>query len=161
MTDGHAEKPVADMEIIVEPESAMLRELVSYWDKKRGARFAPRRADIDPIEIPSHLSHIHMMDVLDGGTDFRYRLVGTAIVEGLGRDNTGKRLSELYGDRPEVLRRFVARFALVVNEKRPVFSRGHIWWLPDRSYRRYAGGSVPLSDDGLTVNMILSELFVL
>jgi hypothetical protein len=41
-----------------------------------------------------------MMDVLDGGKDFRYRLVGTTLVEGLGRDNTGKRLCELYGDRP-------------------------------------------------------------
>jgi hypothetical protein len=43
MTAAHAEKPVADMEIIVEPESAMLQELVSYWDKKRGA-VLPRAA---------------------------------------------------------------------------------------------------------------------
>ncbi len=161
MTANEPKKPFADMEIIAQPAVAEIGELVAYWEKKRGTRFAPQRSEIDPTEIPRHLSHIHMMDVLEGGADFRYRLIGTAIVAGLGRDNTGKRLSELYGDRPEVLRRFLDRFALVVREKRPIFSRGYIWWLPDRSYRRFAGGSLPLSDDGVTVNMILSELFVL
>lgn len=60
-----------------------------------------------------------------------------------------------------MLRRFVSRFAVVVKEKRPVFSRGRVWWLPDRNYHRFAGGSLPLSEDGMTVNIILSELFVL
>lgn len=88
MNSAADEASFSDMEIIAQPEVAPIRDLVAYSDKKRGDRFAPRRSDIDPTEIPRHLPHIHMMDVLDGGADFRYRLIGTAIVQGLGRDNT-------------------------------------------------------------------------
>jgi hypothetical protein len=161
MSPAAEDASFSDLEIIEQPEVPLMRDLVRYWDQKRRDRRAPRRSDIDPTEIPTHLPNLHMMDVLDGGADFRYRLIGTAIVEGLGRDNTNKRLSELYADRPEVLRKLVARFALVAMEKRPIFSRGRIWWLPDRNYRRFAGSSLPLSDDGVTINMILSEFFVL
>jgi hypothetical protein len=161
MSPAAKDTSFSDLEIIERPEVPLMQDLVAYWDRKRGDRLAPRRSDIDPTEIPTHLANLHMMDVLDGGADFRYRLIGTAIVEGLGRDNTGKRLSELYADRPEVLHKLVARFALVANERRPIFSRGRIWWLPDRSYRRFAGSSLPLSDDGVTVNIILSEFFAL
>ncbi|HYM30423.1 MAG TPA: PAS domain-containing protein [Candidatus Cybelea sp.] len=153
--------PATEYEIIDKPALPIIQELVDYWEKKRAGRMAPSRAEIDPAELKAHLPHIHLIDVIDGGADFRYRLVGTSIVQGLGRDNTGKRVSELYGDRPEVCARIIARFALVVTEKRPIFSRGRIWWMPDRNFRGLAGGSVPLSDDGVNVNIILSELFVI
>jgi hypothetical protein len=149
-----------DVEFIDKPDVRLIDDLITYWDRKRAGRIGPRRADIDPSEIVVHLPHIFMLDMLDGGQDFRYRLVGTRIVEGLGRDNTGKRLSEVYRDRPQALAQLKAVFRLPVDRKVPIFARGHIFWLPEAQYRRFTGASMPLSDDGATVNIVLAEMFV-
>jgi hypothetical protein len=152
--------PIVDFEVIEQPDLPLIKQLVAYWEKKRGMRLAPCRADVDPVELRMHLPNIFMVDVLDGGVDFRYRLIGTAIVAGLGRDSTGKRLSELYRDRPKVLARLLERFNLVVTQRRPVFTRGQVYWLPDASLRRFVSGAVPLSDDGATVDIVLVEMLL-
>jgi PAS domain len=152
--------PVVDFEVIEQPDLPLIKELVAYWERKRGMRLAPRRADVDPVDLRMHLPNIFMVDVLDGGGDFRYRLIGTAIVAGLGRDSTGKRLSELYHDRPKVLARLLERFNLVLTQERPVFTRGQVYWLPDATIRRFVSGAVPLSDDGATVNIVLVEMLL-
>jgi hypothetical protein len=152
--------PVVDFEVIEQPDLPLIKELVAYWERKRGMRLAPCRADVDLMDLRMHLRTIFMVDVLDGGADFRYRLIGTAIVAGLGRDSTGKRLSELYHDRPKVLARLLERFNLVLTQKRPVFTRGQVYWLPDATIRRFVSGAVPLSDDGATVNIVLVEMLL-
>jgi len=89
-----------EYEIVDEPGAPMLPDLVAYWDAKRAARLAPPRAAIDPLDIPKHLQHLFMLDVVDSGRDFRLRLIGTEIVRGLGRDSTGQYFSELFEDQP-------------------------------------------------------------
>ena len=149
-----------DVEFLDKPDVRLIDDLVVYWDHKRAGRMAPRRADIDPSEIVAHLPHLFMLDVIDGGKDFRFRLIGTHLVEGLGRDYTGKLVSEAYGDRPEVLAQALAVFRLPLRRKGPIFARGRIYWLPDIRYRRFTGASMPLSDDGVNVNIVLAEMFV-
>jgi hypothetical protein len=53
--------------------------IYSIDTRKRGSRFAPRRADIDPADLVASLSRITLSDVRRAGTsiDFRYRLAGT------------------------------------------------------------------------------------
>ena len=138
----------------------LLGDLVAYWDTKRKGCMAPPRSAIDPIEIPRHLPHLFMLDVIDAGADFRFRLIGTEITRGLGRDSTGRHFSDLFQTQPKSLAKLLARFALVVEEKRPSFSRGRIFWHADKTHCSFAAVSVPLSDDGATVNIILSELVV-
>src|SRR5690606_40981648 len=46
---------------------------------KRGDRIMPARADMDPLELRDYLGWIVIVDVLDGGSDFYYRLVGTKV----------------------------------------------------------------------------------
>jgi hypothetical protein len=151
---------LADIEIVVQPDVLLINELVAYWERKRTGRFAPRRAEIDPTELGPHLPHVFMVDVLQGGADFRFRLIGTEIVKGLGRDSTGMRFSELYRGQPEALQKLLAIFRTIIEEKRPVFGRGSVFWLPSRDTRRFAVGFLPLSDDGVSVNIVLSELFI-
>ena len=43
---------VKDAAAITEPR---LQRLYEYWNEKRGARRAPLRGDIDPVEIPELL----------------------------------------------------------------------------------------------------------
>lgn len=58
---------------IAEPRPA---EALADWHRRRGDRKMPRRADIDPTEITTVLPHLRLIDVLEGGARYRYRLVG-------------------------------------------------------------------------------------
>jgi hypothetical protein len=150
----------ADVELIGRPDTPFIDDLVTYWDRKRAGRIAPRRSDIDPAEIKVHLPHVFMVDVINGGDDFRYRLVGTGIVEALGRDSTGKCLSERYGDQPQARAQLKSIFTLVADRKVPIFTRGRLFWMPKARYRRFSGAVLPLSDDGTNVNILFAEMFV-
>ncbi|GAB4362090.1 MAG: hypothetical protein Kow00114_17100 [Kiloniellaceae bacterium] len=87
------------------PISPLGREFLAYWHGKcpppdAGGGF-PARAAIAPEEILTLLPYIFMLDVLkdeQGRLDFRFRLVGTAIVDIEG-EHTGKLLSEMFPDR--------------------------------------------------------------
>lgn len=72
-----------------------LRFLLRYWTEKRAAADMPPVSAIDPIEMRPALGYIMLLDVLDGGADFRYRLYGTQIVDRTGTDWTGRTVSEM------------------------------------------------------------------
>jgi len=86
------------------PISPLGREFLTYWHGKcpppeDGGGF-PTRADIAPEEILKLLPYIFMLDVVvEGGTqDFRFRPVGTAIMDIEG-EHTGQLLSGMFPDR--------------------------------------------------------------
>src|SRR5690348_17873717 len=60
----------------------VLSGLLAYWRGKLRGRAMPRRADIDPAEIPRLLPHLQLVERIDGR--YRYRLAGTAIVAAYG-----------------------------------------------------------------------------
>src|SRR5882724_9732666 len=72
-----------------------LEALLVYWRQQRRGRAMPRRRDIDPIDIPKLLANLQLVDVVDGGARFRYRLIGTASVAAFGTDATGKCIDEI------------------------------------------------------------------
>jgi CheY-like chemotaxis protein len=73
-----------------------LRRLYHYWLAKRGNLPWPDRRSIDPAELADILPNLGIVEIVGagGGRRFRYRLVGTAIVEAYGRDSTGKFVDE-------------------------------------------------------------------
>ncbi|MBC7103877.1 MAG: PAS domain-containing protein, partial [Parvibaculum sp.] len=72
--------------------------LYGYWLQKRGNRRAASRGDLAPSEIKPVLPILNLIDVRREPLGFRHRLVGTEIVERLGRDATGCWVeSTLYG----------------------------------------------------------------
>jgi hypothetical protein len=62
-------------------------DLYSYWHSKRGTRNMPARSDMNPADIPRLLPYLLIVE--RAADQFRYRLVGSAIVDGLGYDATG------------------------------------------------------------------------
>ena len=72
------------------------QDLTAYWQRKRGGRALPLRKDIDPLELQAHLGSLVIVECLPDLADFRYRLIGTSVVEAYGRDSTGKTVRELY-----------------------------------------------------------------
>jgi hypothetical protein len=73
---------------------AKVAGLFRYWDAKRGTRDMPERRDIDPLEMRPWLGRVVLYDVVEEPPDFRYRLFGSEIAERLGRDLTGRLVSE-------------------------------------------------------------------
>lgn len=142
-------------ELTRDPNDPLLTELLAYWERKRAGRPMPSRADVDPAEIPRLLPHLRLTEVIGGGRRFRYRLVGTAIVEAYGREHTGHHLDEVLSD--ERLAFVEGLYRTVCERQRPVFARTYYigpWAVPNFARRVM----VPLSEDGETVNVIMAVL---
>ena len=84
-----------------QPSPASLRWALAYWQDRRGGRRMPSRADLDPAHFPALLPHVLLIDVQANPLDFRYRLVGTGIVDRAGADHTGIRLANLAYQGPQ------------------------------------------------------------
>jgi hypothetical protein len=126
-----------------------------YWDSKRAGRSMPARRDIEPTEILDLLPYVVLIDVERDPVDFRYRLVGTAVVARFGHDRTGERFSALpqQSKGSEVWDTAVR----ILEEKRPIVS--HIPYVGfHRWIQNYRDISMPLSDDNDVVNMIFGVL---
>lgn len=79
------------------------RPLLEYWEGRRRGRIAPRRSDIDPLDLPALLlPHVLLIDVEHQPLDFHYRLAGTAADTIHGQSLKGVRILDL---RPEPLAR--------------------------------------------------------
>ncbi len=128
----------------------LLGRALDYWAGKRGARSMPQRRDIEPGEIPRLLPNLQLIDVQ--GDQFRYRLIGTALVEAFGRDYTGTYAHELFpGPRGDFVR---ALYRSVRDSGRPLFSRNR--YLTTRDVDLIANRLyMPLSEDDHSVGMLL------
>ena len=141
--------PLADLDALWQP----LPALVAYWERKRGARTMPAPRDIDPVEIPRLIPWLTIADVTYDPLDFRYRLMGTRIVEAGGVDRTGQSLRENHsGERLE--ERLVALENLLEN-KGPIALGGRLDWL-GRGYRKFQCVHLPLSEDGERVSRLVA-----
>lgn len=146
---------------IVDPEPSQLaptlQPLLAYWKSRCRDGRLPARADIDPLDIPRLLPFLYLVDIepRSGGATphrFRYRLVGTGIVERNGSDPTGHYLDE-FADRP-FHETIVADYTRCATEKRPVAAARRFL---DAAGRRwpYQRLVLPLSENGHDVNMLL------
>lgn len=132
------------------------RALFDYW-KNKAAQRLPSRRDIDPLDIPKVLPTITMTDVVREGRRhrFRRRLVGTAVAEKFGRDTTGRWVDELYDD--PTLSDLVRSYDWVVEHRQPRLDHCSLP-LAERSYATYDRLTLPLAEDGQTVDVLLQSL---
>ena len=82
---------------MVPPElqaDSLLTALLDYWERQRGDCAMPRRKDIDPLDLPRPL--LPFIEIVERGVEdrLRWRLVGTAIVDAMGKDTTGRYLDQ-------------------------------------------------------------------
>lgn len=129
--------------------------LYRYWDACRRGRPMPGRADIDPIEMRDWLARMALIDVGADGSEFRYRLVGTALTELRGSDPTGLAVDAAWPrEDAEVI---LAAYRQVAEHKAPVFCH------PAQQMHHDQDPAVgimllPLSNDGERVDVILGYL---
>ncbi len=133
---------------------ARLRALHHYWRHKRGKRAMPARADIDPVEIPALLPIVGLVDVVDGGERFRYRLVGTEIVAASGCDSTGRHLDEVLSD-GAYGEYVIGLFREMIERRRALYSETE-WPGEGLVKHRVRRLLLPLSANGEAVDMVFS-----
>ena len=135
--------------------AARLGDLTAYWDAKRGGRRMPGMGEIDPVEMAKHLGRLCLIDVSREPMRFRWRLMGSSVVDTLRLDATGDYLDE--ADGPAAFESIAESCRWVVRERAPLRSVGT---LPHAGFGRigYESVELPLSGDGENVDRILSQL---
>jgi hypothetical protein len=137
---------------MINPTHAQLRDLHAYWLRKKGERRAPPRAAIDPMEIVPLLPHVGLVDVVRNPVlRFRFRLVGTAIAAGYGRDITGCYLDEVDLNKHE--QEIIAEYAQVAETWEPACAHRE-YTRRDGRYVAYERLALPLSSDATAVDML-------
>lgn len=131
----------------------LIRQFASYWQMKRGERYAPARGDIEPADLCQFLPHMFMLDVIRPDMRFKVRLVGTDMERDSNFYNTTGRFTdevvpphvypELRDEIEDVARHFVLRYKIA-----------DMAW-QGRPYARYHRLMMPLSDDQCMVNIVL------
>ena len=134
--------------------SAPLRELFNYWSDRLTREHMPSRQQIDPVDIPHLLSIVSLIDVEEQPRRFRYRLMGTRVVDWFRRDFTGCYLGDTgtASQDDELLRR---SYSNVVETRTPLVDVNCTPHL-DRPYRQYEQLVLPLENhNDHRINMLL------
>lgn len=145
----------ADFSLPPDAKDPRFREFFGYWQSKAPAGRLPGRVHIDPLQIPKLLQHIALYDVVPVGDDFRFRfrLVGTGVVETLGADNTGKFIDECMA--PEAYKPLHEHYGTLIREGRPQYWQRNLPYA-NRDFMAVQRLALPLASDGTTVDMVIS-----
>ena len=86
--------------------SPLHRKLFQCWLDWRGEYPLPKKSQINPVEIGTRLlPYVIMLEAIEGGEDYKYRLVGTALTSAIDKDFTGQTVANFFAkyDKREVL----------------------------------------------------------
>ena len=139
-------------------DSARLVAVHDAWKRLAMGRLAPKREEITPALLKSALPWIWMIDVVDGGQDFRFRIAGDRVVQFLGRRYAGLLLSEFL-DQP-FFQRMRAILEQSVKHKRPLAAGPMRSNMEGKEFLELEVVVLPLSEDGLHVTTIFGAMEV-
>lgn len=126
-------------------ENDLQSRLLAMWRDRCTGHRLPARRDFDVLELKEYMGWLCVVEVLPGGEDLIYRLVGTGVVDRMGRDITGKRVSEVLP--PAALR----IHQHLMRHPQPLRTYGEIGWV-GREFILHETLLLPLADDGKTVD---------
>lgn len=114
----------------------------------------PSRADFDALELRDWFGHLMVIDVVENGRDFRYRLYGTNIASALGADHTGRHVNTVPPER-QIVR--CSDYRRVCRAKQPCV--GTRPCTVGRKLYRAQYLLLPLSTDGERVDKIIAAIY--
>ena len=151
-TDMQFAETEDDFQFLDAPRHRVIERLLAYWNAKCGDHEMPSRVDILPSEIVALLPHIILCDVQNQGADYRVRIFGTALVELVGEERTGKLVSEFGTDcnpptqTGQVRHRWMSGMQATYATRRPVLFKGRMS-SSNRPYIVWHGISCPLTNN--------------
>jgi hypothetical protein len=90
----------AEIELPLAEAPPSLQRLAEIWNEKRGPDSLPPRALFSFEDVVPWLGYLHLLELVED--DFEFRIFGSAVAAWLGHDYTGRRLSEVLSQTPEV-----------------------------------------------------------
>ncbi len=112
-------------------EDGRLAQLLAHWRGLARDGELPPSTAIDPSVLVFILGWLMIIDPIDGGADFAYRLYGSSIAEVTGRDLTGCKVSDSFPD----FAAFTSEiYRNAMQSRRPVLTRHtpHRWMVVAR-----------------------------
>jgi len=96
-----------------------LGKVFELWKQWAAGRSAPTWRDVDMLALPPELiPQTVVVDIVNGGEDFRYRFWGTGYADHYGIDETGKLLSQSIG--PSFIEATFKQLQDVMTQNRPI-----------------------------------------
>lgn len=139
---------------IEEPQAAVLKALLAYWQSKCGADGRlPSRRQIDPVELRHLLPHVYLVDVLHGES-FRIRLLGEIHVAIYGSGLVGRLIDDIFP--PEHAAEFNRLYKAVLRRRAPVVNGGQVFWWRNKEWLPFEGLHMPLASDGKEIDTIFA-----
>lgn len=134
-----------------------LADLLAYWQNRVSDGRLPARPEFDPLELRALIGQMYVIDVVGAPAHYRYRLIGTGIVEPAGADATGKTVREVFG--AGYSDAVVRAFDHVVKSRRPLRFSGRMQW-HDREFMAYESLLLPLASDRRTVDVLFGAMLI-
>ncbi len=144
------------MDLLDQIESETLRNIYRYWLGKCRGETLPGLQDIKPTEIPKLLRNVYLIDVLEDDRNFRYRLVGTRIVDDMSIESTGQLVSEFLEEHESL--EVMEHYFQIVTTRRPCISSDTMAHY-GRDHVLYERLLCPLASDGMKVDTIFGGLY--
>jgi hypothetical protein len=140
--------------------SKPLVQAYGAWKTLARGRIAPTRAEISPARFKPVLADVFILDVIDGGADFRFALGGDRILRFLkDRLTAGMLLSEVAGS--EFHTRTMRFMRHCVDTKAPVAAGPSLAALEGREFLTVENLVMPISNDGVTVTNIIGAIHIM
>lgn len=134
--------------------SDVLRYLLAHWQRIRGQRRMPARADFDPLDVRYALGYLSLIEVHRNPLRFYFRLDGTKQVELFGVDCTRRFLHEAMPHDHAAMA--AASFSEAVMRAQPCYHRRQIAF--HERLIEYEVVILPFSNDGKRVDLLMTGI---
>jgi hypothetical protein len=140
-----------------EAQHPLGRQLVAYWTAARDAGRPLARADLPSRAILKLMPHLFLLEPNNDGSDWRFRIFGTAIVSRFGGDATNRFISQVYD--PAQARDQASIYKGVTARGEPHVTQGRIAGI-DRQFLKIEFCHVPVVPPQPGLSWILGGAFV-
>ena len=153
--DVSREQRVRTAITLEELRNPVVCEALAVWERLRGEKRMPSRGDMSPRIMRGFLKHAALIQVVDGARDFRYRVVGDAIIIQQGVALNGMTTAELDARIPGYGAQLARAYARVLRHRTPLAYRGLYFRPADKHTFSHESIMAPLGDDGETVDHLI------
>jgi hypothetical protein len=137
-------------------KSSRLKRLLSEWEARQRNRDFPARGDFTPFDLKYILGNLSLIDVAYDPLRFHFRIHGSNLAERLGKEMTNKSADEL--PNPDFATRVQRQFTEVIQRRAPMIFSNESEYPGDHLPHEVEALLLPLSDDGKTIDMIMSAV---
>jgi len=142
-------------------DAPVLQSLLHYWRAHKPEGGIPNRRDIDPTQLKEHLGSLFIVEPLEGGADFRYRLIGADLTAMHGREFTGSTVRQLlWGFSAADADAVINAYQIVVRKHIVLRANGAVLWAA-KDYLKFDSVHLPIAAPDGNGTWLLGKMILL